>query len=131
MANKITIYSMRKPISHNLNQELQWFGSSLGMFGIRDKDKSCFRVFIELLRNAKEGNSLTSDELAAKLKLSRGTVVHHIHRLEGSGMVVCEKKGYILRASRLKDLVAEIERDMKRTLESIKEIADEIDRRLR
>ena len=61
---KITIVSIKKPSQRNINQELQWLGSSLGLFNMRDKDKSCFRVFIELLKSAKSGHPLSSDEIA-------------------------------------------------------------------
>src|SRR3990167_11073730 len=78
---KITIISLRRPLEKTINQELQWFGNSLGLFNLRDKDKSCFRVFIELLKAAKANMPLTSDELAYRLNLSRGTVIHHINKL--------------------------------------------------
>ena len=41
---KITIISAKKPKESDINEKLQWFGGSLGLFGIRYKDKSCFRV---------------------------------------------------------------------------------------
>ena len=52
---RITIIKSDKPKSHGLNQELQWFGASLGLFGLRDKDKSCFRIFIALIKGLKKG----------------------------------------------------------------------------
>ena len=51
MPTKITIIRIRKPAQSNINKELQWLGSSLGLFGLRDKDKSCFRIFIELIKS--------------------------------------------------------------------------------
>ena len=48
---RITIINVRKPALRTINDELQWLGSSLGLFNLRDKDKSCFRIFIELLKN--------------------------------------------------------------------------------
>ena len=85
---RITIINIRKPKEQNINEELQWFGTSLGLFNLRDKDKSCFRVFIELLKSAKQKQIVTSDELASKLGLSRGTIIHHINKLLESGLVV-------------------------------------------
>ena len=130
MPTKITIIRVRKPVQNNINHELQWLGSSLGLFGLRDKDKSCFRLFIELIKSTKKGKALSSDELANKLNLSRGTVVHHLHKLQNSGIIVFENKGYLLRVNRLKSLILEIEKDMKRTLDDMKEMADEIDKKL-
>ena len=127
---RITIVNIRKPSEHNVNQELQWLGSSLGLFNLRDKDKSCFRVFIELLKSAKAKQELTSDELSAKLSLTRGTIIHHINRLMDSGIVVHERKKYLLRVDNLRDLVDEIKKDIERTCLDLKDVAEDIDRRL-
>ena len=127
---RITIVNIRKPAKHNVNQELQWIGSSLGLFNIRDKDKSCFRVFIELLKSAKAKQTVTSDELASRLSLSRGTVIHHINKLMESGLVIHEGNRYTLRMENLKSLIEEVEKDIKRACEDLKEIAKEIDERL-
>lgn len=130
MPTRITIIKVRRPVQQSINHELQWLGSSLGLFGLRDKDKSCFRLFIEMIKTTKQGKSLTSDEIASRLNLSRGTVVHHLHKLMDSGIIVYENKGYLLRVNRLKVLINEIEQDMTQTLNEMKAIADEIDKKL-
>ncbi|MBI2558112.1 winged helix-turn-helix transcriptional regulator [Candidatus Woesearchaeota archaeon] len=127
---RITIVNIRKPAEHNVNQELQWFGSSLGLFNLRDKDKSTFRVFIELLKSAKAKHTLTSDELALRLALSRGTIIHHINKLMESGIVIHEGNRYTLRVENLKSLIEEVEKDIKRACDDLKEVAKEIDERL-
>jgi len=128
--HRITIMNIRKPAVKNVNQELQWLGSSLGLFNLRDKDKSCFRVFIELVKNAKLGIPLSSDELAHRLDLSRGTVVHHIHKLLESGIVVQAPRGYILRVDSLRELIDEVEKDLRRTCDDLRSMAEEIDESL-
>ena len=130
MPTRITIIRIRRPNTQNINQELQRLGSSLGLFNMRDKDKSCFRIFIELIKSAKNGKGLTSDELGAKLCLSRGTIVHHLHKLTDAGIIVYESNSYMLRMNKLKLLISEIEKDMKRTLDDIRDIAEAIDKRL-
>ena len=127
---RITIVQIRKPAEHNVNQELQWFGTSLGLFNLRDRDKSTFRLFIELLKSAKANNTLTSDDLAARLDLSRGTIIHHINKLMESGLVVHEGNTYTLRVENLRTLIEEIEKDIKRACDDLKEVAKEIDNRL-
>src|SRR3989338_5627279 len=107
---RITIMNIRKPVQKNVNQELQWLGSSLGLFNLRDKDKSCFRVFIEMVKSAKKSIPLSSDELAYRLGLSRGTVIHHINKLIDSGIVVPANRGYILRVDNLRELIDEVEK---------------------
>ena len=124
---KITIINLRKPVQKNINQELQWLGTSLGLFNLRDKDRSCFRVFLEMLKAAKAKKPLNSDEMALNLGLSRGTVIHHITKLMESGLVIHEKNKYLLRVDNLKMLISEIEKDMQRTLGDLKEVASNID----
>jgi predicted transcriptional regulator len=126
---KITIISSRKP-ARTLNDELQWFGSSLGLFNLRDKDKSCFRVFIELLKAAKTDKPLSSDEISDKLGLTRGTVIHHINKLMDAGIVVRHGNIYMLRVNNLSALVEEIQRDAERTFIDLKRVAKEIDQML-
>ena len=127
---RITILNIRKPREHNVNQELQWFGSSLGLFNLRDRDKSCFRLFIELLKSAKANHTLTSDELASRLSLTRGTIIHHINKLMESGLVIHEGNRYTLRVENLTALIEEVEKDIKRACNDLKEVAREIDERL-
>jgi predicted transcriptional regulator len=127
---KITIINLKKPTTKSINLKLQWLGSSLGLFGLRDKDKSLFRVFIELLKSSKEKKPLSSDELAYMLSLTRGTVIHHINKLMESGLVIHEKKKYMLRVDNLKSLIEEVEKDMKRTCDDLKSVAKDIDDKL-
>ena len=47
-----------------------------------------------------------------------------------SGIVVQEKKGYILRVHNLSKLIDELEKDMHRTFDSLKEIAEDIDKKI-
>ncbi len=127
---RITIIQTRKPARTSLNEELQWLGDSLGLFNLRDKDKSCFRLFIELLKVSKQGMPVSSDELGEKLNLSRGTVIHHISRLMESGLVVHEGRRYMLRDGRLELVIDDIRRDFERTVEELKKAAKEIDEML-
>lgn len=124
---RITIIRINKPSQLNVNQKLQWLGNSLGLFNLRDKNKSCFRIFIEFLKNAKTNTAITSDEIADKLNLSRGTVVYHINRLMEAGLLSHTKNRYYLRVNNLKYLINEVEKDVTRTLDDLKSVAEEID----
>ena len=124
---KITIIRYRRPHTDSLNTRLQWFGDSLGLFGMRDRDKSCFRIFVELLKSAKQNEPLTSDDIAERARLSRGTVIHHLNKLMKAGMVVHEHNTYLLRVDNLKALVDELHKDLNRTLNDLKEVASLID----
>lgn len=124
---RITIIHLRKPPQRTLNEELQWLGTSLGLFNERDRDRSCFRIFLELLKASKARHLLSSDDLAEKLHLSRGTVVHHLRKLIEAGIVINEGKKYLLRQEHLATLIDEIRKDLSRTCDDIIKTAQEID----
>jgi predicted transcriptional regulator len=129
-SRKITIVKIGKPLKRDVNEELQWLGNSLGLFSLRDKDKSCFRVFIELLKAAKLREPLSSDEIAERLDLSRGTVIHHINKLMESGLVTRVRNKYMLRVENVEDLIDEIRRDFERAYHNLKQVAIDVDRSL-
>jgi len=128
---RITIIRVTRPPQRNINDELQWFGTSLGLFGTRDKEKSCFRVFLELLKSAKRHHILSSDELAVRTNLSRGTVVFHLHKLMEAGLVVPTPEGYILRVNNMQAVVKQLRKDINDSCLELLKIAKEIDEELR
>ncbi|HLD01230.1 MAG TPA: ArsR family transcriptional regulator [Candidatus Nanoarchaeia archaeon] len=130
MVARITLVKVRRIPDQNVNQDLQWLGTSLGLFNLRDRSSSCFRVFITLVKKSRGNESLSSDEIADKLHLSRGTVVHHLVKLMESGIVVKEQQGYILRESNLQKLIHDLQRDMDSLFTELKEVADDIDGKL-
>ncbi len=130
MTQKITIIRHRRVPSSNVNAELQFIGNSLGLFSLRDKNSSCFRIFIVLLRRSKKNQSLSSDDIAEQLQLSRGTVVHHLNMLMNSGIVLREGGAYILREPNLEKLIREIKHDIENTLGQLMEVAKDVDEKL-
>jgi len=129
-SRKVTVIKISRPLKKDINEELQWLGNSLGLFSLRDKDKSCFRVFIELLKAAKAREPLSSDEIAERLGLTRGTVIHHINKLMEFGLVSRIKNKYMLRVENMEDLIDELKRDFERTYHNLKQVAIDIDRSL-
>ena len=114
----------------NVNADLQWLGNSLGLFNLRDRDSSCFRIFITLIKKSNHNAPISSDDIAEKLHLSRGTVVHHLIKLMDSGIVVREKEGYLLRENNLQRLVLDLQRDAESLFAELKEVAKDIDERM-
>ena len=130
MNKKLMIVKIRRSSGDNINQELQWLGNSLGLFNLRDRDSSCFRVFITLVKRARRNEAVSSDLIAERLGLSRGTVVHHLTKLMNSGIVIKEKKGYLLREINLQKVIKDLHRDMENVFSELDEVAKEIDERL-
>ncbi len=127
---KLIISKQREDSKNGLNQQLQFLGKSLGLFSDRDKDNSCFRVFIELIQFSRSNIPVSSDQLAYKTNLSRGTIIHHIHKLAESGLVIQVDNKYILRVARLSKLIKEIKKDIERILKDVELVAEKIDETL-
>jgi predicted transcriptional regulator len=121
---------MKKPDQEHINDELKFLGESLGLFSERDKDKSCFRIFIVLIKALKTGHKLTSDEIADKTDLTRGTVIHHLNRLMESGIVVSQRNYYMLAVDSMEDLVELVKNNLVKTFDHLKPIDRNIDKKL-
>jgi len=127
---RITIVKVDRPNTKDINKDLQWFSDSLGLFGNRDKEKSCFRVFIILLKAIKKGQGLTSDEIAEKSDLTRGTVIHHINTLAEKGLIIKSNNRYFLRVNNLEGLVRQVQTDLNDMFSQLKDMAEELDKEL-
>jgi len=127
---RVTIIKIRKTEQKDINKDLQWLSMSLGLFGERDKEKSCFRVFIELLKSARKGQPLSSDEIALRTNITRATVIHHLNRLIETGIIIPIENKYFLRTDNLEMLIEEIKKDVIRVLEDMKQMATELDEEL-
>jgi predicted transcriptional regulator len=127
---RITIIRMRKPQEESINTDLQFLGESLGLFSERDKDKSCFRIFIVLIKALKSRIKLTSDDIADRTNLTRGTVIHHLNRLMEAGIVVSEKSHYILSVDNMQELVELVRNNLTKTFDNLKGVAKKIDDKL-
>ncbi|MGV8141977.1 MAG: ArsR family transcriptional regulator [Candidatus Woesearchaeota archaeon] len=127
---RITIIRIKKPGQDHINEELKFLGESLGLFSERDKDKSCFRIFIVLIKALKTGHKITSDEIAESTSLTRGTVIHHLNRLMESGIVVSQKNYYMLAVDSMEELVELVKNNLTKTFDGLKQTARNIDKKL-
>ena len=127
---RITIVRISRPRQGSVNDELRWLGHSLGLFSERDKDSSLYRLFVELIKSTRGNRPITSDELAQRLDLSRGTVVHHLNKLLESGIVIADRNRYTLRVRNLEVLIDELRKDVRRAMDDLKAIAKQIDEEL-
>ncbi len=112
----------------DLNRELQLLAGSLGLFNQRDKDRSKFRIFIALLRALPTREpTLSTDELALTLDLSRATVIHHLDALLDAGIALQHHGRYRLSVDCLEELVDKIKEDLDRTLADLRAVAQKAD----
>lgn len=131
MIRRVTVLKVRRPGEGNVNNDLQWLGNSLGLFNLRDKDSSCFRIFITLVKKSNTNAPISSDDIAEKLSLTRGTVVHHLIKLMDAGIVVREKEGYLLREQKLTEVINDLHKDVESLFDELRKVAEEVDQQLR
>ena len=127
---EIKIVKIEKGKTEGLNEDLQWLSNSLGLFSQRDKEKSCFRVFLELVKAKKENKLISSDEIAFNSHLSRGTVIHHINRLMEHDFIGEYKNRYALKSNNVEDLIKDLELNINTIFKDLKKTAKEIDKEL-
>ena len=123
----ITIKKLKKPKSSDLNQDIQIISQSFGLFSKRDKEKSCFRVFVEILKN-KQG--LSAEDITLNTHLTRATVIHHLNFLVKAGLIIKKGHKYYLRGDSLEGLIVEINKDINKNFEELNQIAKRIDNEL-
>ncbi len=124
---ELTIKKLKPLPERNLEKDLEWLCDSFGIIRERDKEKTGFKIFKILLKSTKEGDSLRINEITKKIKISRTTVVHHLRYMEECGVIVEKNRNYELRMNSLHEMVDEIERDILRSFDEIRQIAKDID----
>jgi DNA-binding transcriptional ArsR family regulator len=124
---RITIVKDAAKPQHNINDLLLKFGETLGLFSSRDKDKSCYRILIILIKALKLKQELTSDEIAAQSGLSRGTVIYHLNRLMDGVIVTSHRSTYRIGANDLEELVGMMRRGILRMVDDLEQTAKKID----
>ena len=114
----------------DINKDLQYFCTSLGLVGNRDKNHSQFRIFIALVKARQGGQMLSSDNLAAETTLTRATVIHHLSKLEAAGIVAEEHERYRLTVENMEALVKHLRTEMESSLKELETVSKRIDAKL-
>ena len=127
---EITVKNIRPPNVKDIDRDLQWLCDSLGIMKERDREKSGFKIFKVILESSKDGKGLKINEITERVELSRTAIVHHLKYMEDSGVIIEKNRSYELRRRSLRKVVDEIEKDVMRSIEEMREIAKEIDENL-
>lgn len=131
MSRQIIIKKIRSPAPGTLDEDIDFLCKSLGYFSKRDKQDTAGKIFRELVKDACEPDQcLTSDELAEKLNLTRGAIVHHLNNFIAAGIIIKEHNKYRLRSASLQKSLEEIRKDIERIMDQMIKIAIEIDEKL-
>ncbi|MCW4052304.1 MAG: MarR family transcriptional regulator [Candidatus Bathyarchaeota archaeon] len=121
------IFTVRKLPTINVEKDLEWMCRSLSFMEPRDKERTAYNIFRVIVETARANKGLSSDELAEKLALSRGTMVHHLNKMIKSGLVIRHESQYKLRGRSLKSTIEEVQRDVNRIFNDLQSVAETID----
>jgi len=131
MGQQIIIKKITSPAPGDINNDIDYICKSLGYFSPRDKQDTAGRIFRLLVKEACQPDKcLSSDEIADRLDLTRGAIIHHLNNFISAGIVVKERNRYRLRSSSLQKSIEEIREDIDRMMSQVIKIAKEIDKRL-
>jgi biotin operon repressor len=122
---------MTEPLSEKkLDEKIHIISQNIGLFNDRDREKSCFRIFIELVKAKKDNRILSSQELADKSHLSRATVLHHIEKLTTSGIAQEHNHKFLLRERNLNFTILKLKKQMLEMYEELDRLTKEVDQEL-
>ncbi|MDD2666158.1 MAG: hypothetical protein PHD13_06640 [Methanocellales archaeon] len=131
MAGRIILKKFDYPVTGDLNDDIDFICRSFGYFTQRDKQDTAGKIFRLLVKEvAEESNGLSSDDIADKLHLTRGTIVYHLNSFISSGLVIRENNTYRLRSQSLQKCIDEVQEDIYRMLNQMRKISKDIDNKL-
>ena len=124
------VKDLRMPSKEDYEADVEWICNCFGFLESRDKEKTAAKIFKALLESMKQRKGLSSDELAEKTGLTRGTMVHHLNKMIQNGLAVHREGRYEIRSMSLQRTVQEVKRDIERVFANIEHIAKSIDENL-
>jgi hypothetical protein len=124
---QFTVKKLREPVEKKLDQDIEWVCNSLGFLTPRDQDKTAFNILKALIKSARKGEGLTSEELTEHVEPTVGSVIYHLKKMIKAGLVVKLDSTYELRMNSFLKTIDEIEKEIVNTLGDIKKIARDID----
>jgi len=107
-------------------EDLRWICHALSIVTPRDTQETVVSVIHTII--VSEQRRLPSDEIAQRVGISRGTVIHHIKRLIRAGLVIQNGNYYELREFSLERTIERVREDVCRFIEDIMEIGKSIDK---
>lgn len=131
MPRMVLVKKVRSPPPGSLDEDIDFICRSFGFFSLRDRQESAGRIFRLLVKECcGDEKGLSSDDIAEKLNLSRGAIVHHLNNFISTGLVSKEQNKYRIRSTSLQNCMDEIKEDLNRIFKQMLKIASEIDDKL-
>jgi predicted transcriptional regulator len=121
------VRQLKEPTGKKLEEDIKWICNSLGFMNPRDQDDTAFNILKALVKSAKQGNGMTSEELSKIVEPTIGSVIYHLKKLMKAGLVVKLGSAYELKMNSLLTTIIGIQKEINTTLTDVKKIAKDID----
>ncbi len=123
---RIVIRSIARPTKDSVEELTFWFCRA---FDLDSKEESMEPALLkEIVSASTSGSGVTSKELNDRLDVPRTTVIYHLNRFIGSGLVVRKGRRYFLRSEDMESTVEELQADMMREFSRMLEFAERFDK---
>ncbi|VVB77062.1 Uncharacterised protein [uncultured archaeon] len=122
---RIIIRLMAKPSEESADDLMAWFCKAFDLASTsQDLEPTMFK---EIVSASASGSGVTSKELNDRLEIPRTTVIYHLNRFIGSGLVVRKGTRYFLRSTDMESTIEELQADMLREFDRMLEFAEKFD----
>lgn len=128
MSMKIVIRSVEKPTARRPEDLIDWFCEVFGISAEGGESDAEERIFKAFAYAAFENKGLSSSDPALRSGLARSTVIYHLNRLIGMGLITKQGRKYYLRANEMSKVIEELEYDINREMMRMLDAAHEFDK---
>jgi predicted transcriptional regulator len=127
MANeeKIVLRTINRPSRPDIDELADWFCKVFDLSGKDDRLEPA--MLKEIVSHNTDGRGTTSKMLNRKLGVPRTTVIYHLNRFIGSGLVIRRGTKYYLRSEDMESTLEELQADMEREFIRMMEFAKKMD----
>lgn len=109
----------------DVDAEIDYVYQCLGLGDERDDVGRI--VFRALVKSGMRGEGISSRDLMQLSETSQAAVIYHLNLFQRSGLVSKDGRNYFLRGGTLGQTLEELENDMHRRFEHLKEVAKKIE----
>ena len=124
---RITIRRVERPFQNGFDQQFAYLCQAFGMSSDKSDADSGFKVFKAIVLSTENGKGVSSTELSAQLKISRGAVINQLNNLLECGLIQRSGREYFARSRSMFRLMDELQQDVARMFNDFKQAALRID----
>ncbi|MGA3020410.1 MAG: winged helix-turn-helix domain-containing protein [Candidatus Micrarchaeales archaeon] len=124
-SGKIVIKTISKPGKEDAKTLTDWFLTSFDLSNKGDEQEQA--MFREIVSSSLKGIGTTSKALNEEFNLPLSTVIYHLNKFIGSGLVIRKGRRYFLRANDFETTIQELQAEMLTEFGRMMQFASKLD----